>query len=552
MVMRNKKLFVSLVCVLILMFTGVCYADVGGLSPAEGGDASPDAKKAMVTAFMEIWGDGEAEPEKVVFSGRSIDKGSAGQLLYWYDDYKFYFDAKTGKLCSVRNLSGERRTLSEQEGLAKADETMTLVYGGLQEGAYQRRIEAHQMTAVYYDFCKDDVFFPAAVFRFDADDAFSTLSLTHPDINEYTFGDFISEEDSLAYAKAAVKAYAAEKYQNMDVDEKLGKPDTEGRKAGIFWAKRIAWTWKIEYEDNEILGYNLAFQVAVDALDGHILSLASNIGGYSEQPAIHDDIEYFLTRLYENFLGREPDEKGLNDWLNALLTGYATGSKVVYGFVYSPEFQANPLSNEEYVTAMYHTIFGREPDANGLSAWVSVLEQGCTRKKILEGFLNSKEMRKLCVGMGVEPGSYQSDDVLDRNTKLTFFVNRFYKYGLGRQADEAGLRGWVSSLARHEIDGHDIARAFFTGDEFCDIERNKGLYAALSGMYMAMAEKEISEEEFKSWDFPEYWVILDNKYGGVGGDIDSTLLSLLRSSEYQNLCESYGDEYGGNVIIIHN
>ena len=206
--MRNKKLFVSLVCVLILMFTGVCYADVGGLSPAEGGDASPDAKKAMVTAFMEIWGDGEAEPEKVVFSGRSIDKGSAGQLLYWYDDYKFYFDAKTGKLISVMNLSENRRTLSEEEGLANTDATLALVYGSEPEGSYQRRIKAYQSTTVSYDLYKNDVSFPAAVFHFDPNDSFTSLVLCHPNIDEYTFGDFISEEDSLALAKAAVKAYA--------------------------------------------------------------------------------------------------------------------------------------------------------------------------------------------------------------------------------------------------------------------------------------------------------------------------------------------------------
>lgn len=547
--MKNKKLLVSFICAFVLMCTGVCYADVGGSSPDVSNDTSSDGRRTMVTAFMDIWGEGEADSKEVVYLGRSTDKAHAGQLLYSCDEYEFYFEAKTDKLLSVINLSENRRTLSEGQALAAMDATLALVYGDEYEGSFERSIKAYQSTTVSYGICKDDISFSAAVFNFDPDDAFTSLVLYHPNIDDYTFGDFISEDDSLAYAKAAVRAYVADKNQDMDVDEKLGEPVTEGRKTGIAWAKRVAWTWKIDYEDNGILGYNLGFQVAVDALDGHILSLASNIGGYSEKPENHDDIKYFLTRLYENFLGREPEEKGLNDWLDALLTGKATGSKVVYGFVYSPEFKANPLNNEEYVTAMYRTVLGREPDTEGLSAWVAVLDQGCTRKKILEGFLNSQEMKNLCSGMGIDPGSYQSDDILDRNAKLTFFVNRLYQYGLRRQADESGLRGWVNSLARHEIDGVRIAWAFFAGDEFLDIVSNLDVFTALQGMYKALADTELSRMEFNSWIFPAYMIPYNNKYGGVSTFIGIPLENLVASQEYKELCESHGVEYDARGIV---
>jgi hypothetical protein len=44
-------------------------------------------------------------------------------------------------------------------------------------------------------------------------------------------------------------------------------------------------------------------------------------------------------------------------------------------------------------------------------------------------------------------------------------------------------------------------------------------------------------------------VLLDNKYGGIGGEIDAALSSLIASSEYKTLCESYGVEYDSHGIM---
>ena len=67
------------------------------------------------------------------------------------------------------------------------------------------------------------------------------------------------------------------------------------------------------------------------------------------EPDTNDKLEDFVVRLYRNFLKREPDENGLTDWVDALRSGKGTGAKVVSGFVLSPEYKANSLSNEEYV-----------------------------------------------------------------------------------------------------------------------------------------------------------------------------------------------------------
>ena len=123
----------------------------------------------------------------------------------------------------------------------------------------------------------------------------------------------------------------------------------------------------------------------------------------------YEQLEDFVSRLYRNFLKREPDEKGLTDWVDVLRFGRGTGAKVVAGFVLSPEYKANSLSNKEYVTALYRIIFNREPDVAGLNSWISVIENGCTIKKVLAGFVNSEEFKNLCRDLGIVSGTYTSD-----------------------------------------------------------------------------------------------------------------------------------------------
>ena len=148
-------------------------------------------------------------------------------------------------------------------------------------------------------------------------------------------------------------------------------------------------------------------------------------------------VETFVTRLYRNFLGREPDPKGLKAWCDVLTVNGGTGASVVKSFVHSKEFQNLGLSDEEYVTCFYRVILGREPDQKGLASWVNILLQGYVRDKVLEGFVNSNEMRLICEDMGVEQGSFKPTRTW--NDIVKEFVTRFYRYCLEREPDQPGL-----------------------------------------------------------------------------------------------------------------
>ena len=64
-----------------------------------------------------------------------------------------------------------------------------------------------------------------------------------------------------------------------------------------------------------------------------------------------------------------------------------------------PAYTVQP--DVDYVTALYRDLLGREPDAGGLAGWVTHLETGMTREAVKAGFLQSDEYRSKHPG-GVE------------------------------------------------------------------------------------------------------------------------------------------------------
>lgn len=98
-------------------------------------------------------------------------------------------------------------------------------------------------------------------------------------------------------------------------------------------------------------------------------------------------------RLYLTTLGRQPELGGFTNWIEDLAAGLPL-SIVASAFVNSPEFQNTygPLNDTEFVTLLYRNVLGRDPDPIGLQSWVSKLELGQPRWKIVLGFSESPEL----------------------------------------------------------------------------------------------------------------------------------------------------------------
>lgn len=114
-------------------------------------------------------------------------------------------------------------------------------------------------------------------------------------------------------------------------------------------------------------------------------------------------VQAFVTRFYQQCLGRQPDQAGLDAWVSSLLDGSKTGADVAKGFILSDEFTSQNYDNETFVTILYKAFFDREPDSYGFNVWVSHLNSGKSRQSVLDGFLHSKEFADLCSIYGIIP-----------------------------------------------------------------------------------------------------------------------------------------------------
>lgn len=112
-------------------------------------------------------------------------------------------------------------------------------------------------------------------------------------------------------------------------------------------------------------------------------------------------VESFVTRFYQQCLGREPEQAGLDSWVNALINGTLCGADVAYGFIFSLEYTNLNTSNEVFVTTLYRAFFNREPDPPGYSGWVNYLYDGATRSDVLYGFTHAQEFFNLCDEFGI-------------------------------------------------------------------------------------------------------------------------------------------------------
>jgi hypothetical protein len=110
-----------------------------------------------------------------------------------------------------------------------------------------------------------------------------------------------------------------------------------------------------------------------------------------------------VATIYEAALGRTPDAKGLDFWLDAVRAG-VTLESIAQSFLDSSEYKALPtLDNQQFLTTLYKNTFDRAPDAEGLAWWTKVLESGVSRASVLAGFVSDAGQSLEGTAAHVEP-----------------------------------------------------------------------------------------------------------------------------------------------------
>jgi len=218
---------------------------------------------------------------------------------------------------------------------------------------------------------------------------------------------------------------------------------------------------------------------------------------FTAKADIVEPVDSFVERLYTKLLGRESDEEGKEHNVGLIEENGYTAADIASGFVMSEEIKQKNLSNEEFVTRMYNTFMDREPDEDGLSHWVSALDDGCSYAYVLKNFIGSQEFNGICEEYGMETGEYQLTEPRDMNRNLTKFAARMYTKALGRPFDVDGINDWTNRYLTDVAEIGDIAYGFIFSTEFKNKNLNDSDY--VDTLYRTFFDREPDEGGKQHW-----------------------------------------------------
>ena len=136
------------------------------------------------------------------------------------------------------------------------------------------------------------------------------------------------------------------------------------------------------------------------------------------------------------------------------ITDAQPGRSRLHGSAEFAERYGNP-EDTAFVTLLYRNVLGREPDAPGLQTWTIALAGGESRADVVLDFSESAENIGL-TSAGVEQGLWLRDDSAAQ-------VARLYHTTLNRLPDADGLVTWTNALQSGEIPSRNLERVHGLG-----------------------------------------------------------------------------------------
>jgi len=103
-----------------------------------------------------------------------------------------------------------------------------------------------------------------------------------------------------------------------------------------------------------------------------------------------------IAKIYIAAFNRVPDEGGLQNWMNQYTAGLMTYAQIATDFTKQAEYTAaypSYLTSSEYITEIYQNVFGRNPDEGGLQNWINQIDNssitGIDRSNVMYSMLQS-------------------------------------------------------------------------------------------------------------------------------------------------------------------
>lgn len=234
----------------------------------------------------------------------------------------------------------------------------------------------------------------------------------------------------------------------------------------------------------------------------------------------------FVSQVYRTILGRNPDAKGLESWVNYLLNGH-TACDLILEFTNSSEFVNKNLSDYDYVACLYKALLGREGSDIEINGWLSNMYTHHTSKRLLlKNIAGSTEFANICNNAGVTVGSISVTENRDKNSYYTDYVVNAYKSILGRDVSNEDLNFWTGKLME-SYSAKDFLDSLLGTTEFKN--RNLSNSEIVSAVFSAALGRSASSD-----DITFYENIIKTK------GMDEFLSIIYSSTEFTNRCSTVG------------
>ncbi len=117
----------------------------------------------------------------------------------------------------------------------------------------------------------------------------------------------------------------------------------------------------------------------------------------------YEKLGEFVERLYVCALKRDirPSEEEKQYYVTAIANRTMTAEAAAKNFFFSPEFEQQGNSDEEYIGRLYVTFMDREPATAELGYWIAQMRAGLSRVMVLERFAASDEFKGIMASYGI-------------------------------------------------------------------------------------------------------------------------------------------------------
>jgi uncharacterized protein YkwD len=187
-----------------------------------------------------------------------------------------------------------------------------------------------------------------------------------------------------------------------------------------------------------------------------------------------ENFQHFITNAYQTYLKRNPDAAGLSYWVSRMQQGL-TDEQLEASFIGSPEYIANHGgSTAAWVSGMYQDLLGRAASASEVTTWLTKINQGMSQSDVAYGFAASAEREG------------------ER-------VSTTYQVVLGRKATSSEIAYWVNRFEQGTTN-EDVAAGFLSSQEFYNNRGQGNVVNWLQAVYQDVMHRTASSNEVAYWE----------------------------------------------------